>query len=244
MALVAKTYQNLKQVGVVYTVNGRMYIKVEMANGNLKQVRAYTDKEWAKYYGVPVDHSNDPFYKSQREVLGFTDGYITIFKGNTYPYKEWFKENGAVYRKLWGWSFASGAEIPELPIEIEAVRLDWSAVGADAENLKNDEAVRAAVEALTMEPSNSQFQGEIGQRLEVEVTVTRAILINGAYGTSMCYTMVDDNENEYVWITTSAKTQLKEGEQCVIRGTVKAHKTYRNVNQTTLTRCVKVGGKK
>lgn len=240
---VAKSYQGLEIVKEPYTVNGRMYVQVKMANGNLKQVRWYSDREYAKYYGEPVDHSNDPFYKTQREVLGFVDGFITIFKGDTYSYKEWFKENGARYTKLWGWSFASNMEIPELPSGITAIRLDWSAVGADEENLKPDDAVIAAVEALTLDPSNSQFQGEIGQRLEIEITVKKAFLINGMYGASMCYTMVDANENEYVWITTSTKTQLKEGEKCTIRGTVKAHKTYKNVNQTTLTRCMKVGKK-
>lgn len=243
MALVAKSYENLKQVGEVYTVNGRMYIKVEMGNGNLKQVRAYSAKEYARYYGVPVDHSNDPFYKTQKEVLGFVDGYITIFKGETYPYKEWFKENGARFTKHWGWGFASDVEIPELPSGIEAVRLDWSAVGANDEVLKPDEAVKTAVNALILDPTNSQFQGEVGQRLELDVTVKRALLVNGAYGSSMCYTMLDEDENEYVWFTSSTRTQFKEGEQAHIRGTVKGHKNFRNSNQTVLTRCVKVGKK-
>ena len=53
------------------------------------------------------------------------------------------------------WSFASNMEIPELPSGITAIRLDWSAVGADEENLKPDDAVIAAVEALTLDPSNS-----------------------------------------------------------------------------------------
>lgn len=240
---VAKSYQGLEIVREPYTVNGKMYVQVKMANGNSKQVRWYSDREYAKYYGEPVDHTNDPFYKTQREVLGFVDGFITIFKGDTYSYKEWFKENGAHYTKLWGWSFASNMEIPELPSGITPIRLNWSAVGADEESLKPEDAVKAAVEALTLDPSNSQFQGEVGQRLEVDITVKKAFLINGIYGASMCYTMVDADENEYVWITTSTKTQLKEGEQCTIRGTVKAHKTYRNVNQTTLTRCMKVGKK-
>lgn len=241
---VAKSYQNLEIVKEPYTVNGKMYVQVKMANGNAKQVRWYSDREYAKYYGEPVDHSNDPYYRTQREVLGFVNGFITIFKGDTYPLKDWFKENGARYTKLWGWGFASDKELPEIPEGIEAVRLDWSAVGADEETLKNDDAVKAAVEALTLDPSNSQFQGQVGERLEIDVTIKKAFLINGMYGASMCYTMVDADDNEFVWITTSTRTQLKEGETCTIRGTVKAHKVYRNVPQTTLTRCTKVGGKK
>lgn len=241
MALVAKSYQGLKQIGDVYSANGKMYIKVELANGNLKQVRAYSDKEWAKYYGTPIDHSNDPYYKTQREVLGFVDGFITIFKGNTYEHKEWFKENGATYTKHWGWSFASNVEVPtELPEGVEAIKLQWSAVGADENSLMSDERVKSAVEALTCEPSNSQFQGSIGERLELDITVVKALAVESQYGNSMCYTMKDANENEYVWFTSSVKTQLKEGETCRIRGTVKQHKTYRNVNQTYLSRCAKV----
>ena len=46
---VAKSYQNLEIVKEPYMANGRMYVQVKLGNGNTKQVRWYSDKEYAKY---------------------------------------------------------------------------------------------------------------------------------------------------------------------------------------------------
>ena len=73
-----------------------------------REVRYYTEKEYIKLYGslpegeeakntagaynsAPKDRAKDPYWKPQKDVLGFTNGYITIFKGNTYAYKEYGK---------------------------------------------------------------------------------------------------------------------------------------------------------
>ena len=94
--MVAKTYQSLEVVGDVYTAKGRAYVQVRTKNGALKQVRWYTEKEYAKMYPDEVKTASkdgDPHFKTQKEVLGFDKGYITIFKGNTYEDKEYFKMN-------------------------------------------------------------------------------------------------------------------------------------------------------
>lgn len=237
--MVAKSYQKLKVVKEPYEVNGKMYVQVEMGNGAHKQVRWYSPAEYAKYYGEPVDHSEDPYYKSQKEILGFGAGFITIFKGNTYENKEWFKEIGATYRKFWGWGLPGDIAVPEeMPLDVTPIRLDWSAVGADNENLKNDDLVRAAVEALICEPSVSEYQGAVGDKLELEVTVVKAVSLNGYYGPSTMHIMEDADQNVYVW-TTAAKS-WSEGTVHQIRGTVKDHKTYKNTKQTVLTRCTEL----
>lgn len=249
MALVARSYVGLEQVGEPYLVGTKMYIKVKMANGNLKQVRAYSNAEYKKYYpdlaaNAAEDHSNDPYWKSQKEILGFKNGYVTIFKGDTYPHKEWFKENGCQYKKWWGWSLSSEAELPEeLPEGVEAIRLNWEDIG-EGESLKNDSIVEAAVNALLYEESHSNYVGEIGSRIEIEVTVTKALKINGYYGPSTCYTMEDAAGNVFVWITSSTRVRFDEGESYWIRGTIKDHKVYKNVKQTVLTRCTKTNKEK
>ena len=237
--MVAKSYQNLKIVKEPYDVNGKMYVQVEMGNGAHKQVRWYSDAEYARFYGGSVDHSNDPYYKSQKEILGFGAGFITIFKGNTYENKEWFKKIGCTYRKWWGWGLPGDQELPtELPLDVTPIKLEWSAVGADDENLKNEDLVRAAVESLMFEPSPSVFVGEVGQKLELELTVMKAVALDGYYGPSTMHIMEDDEQNVYIW-TTAAKS-WSEGTTHHIRGTVKDHKTYKNVKQTVLTRCTEV----
>lgn len=233
--MVAKSYQNLEIVSDVYTVNGRSYVKVRDGKGSVKQVRWYSDKEYARMYGVEPDHSKDPFYKTQKEVLGFKEGYITIFKGDTYAAKEKLKAAGARYTRLWGWGIAGGEAVPEIE-GIEPVHLDWELVGRDDKALKSDEEVQAAVDSLICDPSTSEFQGQIGDRIRgLLVKVTRAFQIDGYYGQSTVHTFEDENGNVYSWITTSKN--LPEGGVYWLDGTIKDHKTYKNVKQTVLTRC-------
>lgn len=175
--------------------------------------------------------------KTQKEALGFSkDGYITIFKGNTYEVKDWFKENGAKYTKMWGWSFGSHAAMPsELPEGIEPVQLTWEAVGNEDGSLKVDSEVQAAVENLIYDESPSEFQGEIGDKVELDLYIRKAIQFDGYYGSSTMHIMEDENENIYVW-TTAAKT-LQEESWYHVKGSIKNHKIYRHVKQTILTRC-------
>lgn len=241
-ALVAKSYVGLEQVGDIYYVGKKAYIKVQMGNGNLKQVRAYDEKEYKKYYPelAATDHSNDPYWKSQKEILGFKNGYITIFKGDTFPHKEWFKEHKCLYRKWWGWSFSSEDELPQdIPEGIEPIKLEWDLVGA-GESLKNDDLVEEAVNGLLYDTSDSEYIGKVGDRLELQVTIEKAFKMDGYYGPSTCYVMTDESQNCFVWTTSSTKVKFEVGETYWIRGTVKNHKLYKNTKQTTLTRCAKV----
>lgn len=241
---VAKSYQGLEITTEPYAVNGRMYVKVKTQSGTLRQVRWYSDAEFKKMYpDTPVDHSNDPYWRSQKDVLGFKNGYITIFTGNTYEQKDWFKEIGCTYRKFWGWALSSEKEVPTImPEGITPIRLDWELVGREDETLKTDEEVRKAVEKLTYEPSNSEFQGKIGERIEVTVTVDKNIEVNGYYGSSNMHVMSDAAGNVYVW--TTASKSWSEGSVRTIRGTIKDHKEYKNTKQTVLTRCTEIGGNK
>ena len=107
--MVAKSFQKYEVVGEPYTRSGRSYVKVKTNTGSLREVRWYTDAEYKRMYPDDIsiaNHSNDPYYRSQKSVLGFDNGYITIFKGETYDYKDWFKEHGARYTRYWGWGFA------------------------------------------------------------------------------------------------------------------------------------------
>ena len=184
--------------------------------------------------------STNHYNKSQREQLGFGEaGYIMICVGDTYAYKDWLKEQGACYRKWWGWAFASTIPLPELPSGISAVRLDWDKVGdPDGMNLLPEERIRLAVDALIYEPDPSQYVGNIGDRLELMLTVQRVIDLDGYYGISHMHVMTDPDENVFVWTTASKKWEA--GKTYHIRGTVKEHRTYRNIQQTCLTRCIEI----
>ena len=242
---VAKSYQALTQIGEPYELNGKMYVKVQAKSG-AKQVRWYTDREYAKMYpedksvltSFGEDKKKSPYWRSQKDVLGFEEGFIWIFKGDTYAHIDWFRSKGYyfAYRKWFGWTLGSTKEIPEdLPADLIPVKLPWELVGKDDEVLKSDSEVEKVVNSLLIEPTKSEYQGAVGERIEVEVTITKRAVVEGSFGLTNIHIMTDANENEYVW-ATSART-LTEGETYRLRGTIKEHKLYKASKQTVLTRC-------
>jgi hypothetical protein len=235
---VAKSYAMLTIEEGPYTINGRQYCKVRQKNGGLKQVRWYSDAEYARMYpGVQVT-AETANWKTQREMLGFDKGYITIFKGDTYSCSEWFKRSIARYCKWWGWYIVSTEELPELPAGITPVQLPWEAVGKEDGSLIADGLLAKAIEPYLYEATTSEFVGEIGERLDLMLTIKKAIEVNGAFGSSTIHIMEDECGNEFMW-STAAKSWA-EGAVKHVRGTVKDHRIYRNSKQTVLTRCTEV----
>ena len=239
---VAKSYQDLPIIGDVFISSGRQYINVKLKSGKTKTVRWYSDAEYRKLYPeakAAVADTSDPYYKPQKEVLGFTKGYITIFKGDTYSELDWFRASIARYARWWGWYIISTEEIPEdLPAGIEPIQLTWDMVGQEDGNLKPEHLVKEAVESLIYEGSDSEFQGTIGERLDLFLTVERVIDLENGFGHSQMHLMRDDCGNLYVW--TTASKSWPAGSEHHIRGTVKDHRTYKNEQQTVLTRCMEV----
>jgi hypothetical protein len=236
--MVAKSYQNLETVGDVYMSRGRRYIQVRTNNGVLKQVRWYSDREYAKMYPEDVSNAdeNHPAFKTQKEVLGFEKGYITIFKGNTFEDKEYFKLNSARYARMWGWYFISTEDLPnDIPEDVEPIRLNWEDVGHEDGTLKSEKEIAAVVEALIYNADESEYQGAVGEKVDVWLTVEKAIALDGYYGPSTMHVMRDDCGNCFVW-TTAAKS-WSEGSEHHIAGTIKDLRTYKGTKQTILTRC-------
>lgn len=239
--MVAKSYQALEVVGDVYTSKGRQYVQVRTKSGTLKQVRWYTDKEYAKMYPDEVKTSKEgnSSFKTQKEVLGFSKGYITIFRGNTFEDKEYFKLSSARYTRLWGWYFISDEPLPnDIPEDVEAITLPWELVGNEDGSLKTESVVIAAVESLIYEPDESEYQGEIGDKIDVIVTVEKAIPLDGYYGLTTMHIFRDYDGNCYVW--TTAARSWEAGTEHHIVGTIKELKQYKGTKQTILTRCREV----
>ena len=241
---VARTYEHCETLSNPFKSNGKWYININY-KGSPKQVRWYSDAEYDRMYGTVSNPKDSPFYKSQKEVLGFKEGYIWIFAGATYEHKEELKEFGCIFRRFWGWSLSSEKELPEeLPADVTAIKLEWSLVGADDEKLMAEEEVANRVKELinsTMPhiESTSNYVGEVGDRLELEIIVTRNIPVCGFRGgTSYMHIMEDDCGNIFIW--TTASKNWETGSEHHIKGTVKAHKEYNGTCQTILTRCMEV----
>ena len=237
--MVAKSFQSMKQMGEPYPVGNKMYVKVlNEKTGTERQVRWYTDAEYVKMYPEEVKTVAKK-YGNLKEALGFTNGYITIFKGDTYSQLDWFRLSNARYHRQWGWYVVSTEEVPEdLPEGITPIKLMWESISINDESLKPEDTIKSAIDSLLYEESSSEYVGTIGERLTLTLTVTAARSISGYYGHSMAHTMEDEDGNIFVWITGAKNWPV--GSVKTIKGTVKEHKEFRNVKQTVLTRCTEV----
>ena len=214
--------------------NGKLYVKVLTKGGGEREVRWYNAKEYAKMY--PGESIEPEMFVNQKNILGFQEGYITIFKGNQEEYEDWFDRSIARYCRHWGWYVVSEDTIPfDLPTGLEPVELKWEMVGCGTA-LKNDEEVRTAVNSLLYGTHPSVFQGHIGDRLELKITVIKSHQTENHFGKTAHHIFEDANGNHYAW-DTSAKFWT-EGSIKTIRGSVKEHKIINNIQTTVLTRCL------
>ena len=240
--MVAKSYQKRTMVDEPYVgENGKMYQKVLNENtGKIYEVRWYSEEEYYKMY--PEDKPASPF-GPQRKLLGFDEGYITIFKGYTDEHEDWFNRSIARYCVYWGWYVVSTDMVPcDLPVGIEPVRLDWDKVGLKSGDLREGPEVEAIVNSLLYTEHPSTFQGSAGDRLEITATVIKNVQQDKFFGgkstKNTIHTFEDASGNHYMW-DTGAKNWA-EGSVKKIRGTVKEHKIINSVQTTILTRCMEV----
>ena len=236
-ALVAKSYEGLTQVCEPYKVNGKDYVKVQLKNGSLKVVRAYSEAEYKKFY--PEVKIIQPA-KSQKEILGFGEpGYIWLFKGDTYAALDWFRYQPTRYARTWGWYLPSNMEMPQpLPAGITPVKLPWEAVcEADGEHLRPEKELEGIANSYLYDAGTSEWLGDVGDKLKgIPATCTKATEVMGYYGESTIYNFVTDEGDHITW-TTSSNQDIEEGEVYSISGTIKKLDTYKNVKKTVLTRC-------
>lgn len=240
--MVAKSYQKMTFVNEPFKkANGKMYQKVlNETTGVVRDVRWYDEDEYYKMY--PEDKPVSPF-KDLRKLLGFDEGYITIFKGYTDEHEDWFNHSIARYCVYWGWYIVSTDMVPcDLPAYIEPVRLDWDKVGHKSGELRDGPEVEAIINSLLYATHPSTFQGSVGDRLEIAITVIKNVQQEKFFGSksskNTIHTFEDACGNHYMW-DTGAKNWA-EGLQKKIRGTVKEHKIINNVQTTVLTRCMEV----
>ena len=230
---VAPSYQNLEKIGNPFQVNNKLYQMVKMTNGKTKQVRLYDEKEYTKYY--PKVEVIQPA-KSRRDVLGFGEaGYIWLFKNATYELKDWFKASPCRYTRVWNWYLPSNIELPEpLPAGIEPIKLMWDEVSNDNQLLPEAD-VQKIVESKIYEAGPSEWIGKIGERLTLTLVCRRVVETESNYGISNIHTLLDENNNIFIWATSSRR--LEENHIYELTGTVKKQDIYRNNKQTTLSNC-------
>lgn len=260
---VAKSYEHYN-LGEPFEDKGRMYVRATCkcsrcggsgmfatfgtcfkCNGSGKEVetvRWYTDAEREqmdkrnaaaaeKRLVAALARAN---YRKGPEYNGFGDseGYITLLLGDTYPIKDELKANGCRYSAAYGWYIPRDVEYTN--DSVKTLRLDWTTVSENDEILA-EPVIKKIVTEMTREPSYSEYVGEIGQKITVQVKVMKNRAFCSRFGESHIHTFEDENKNVYVW-STAAKS-LDEGSTLTLTGTIKDHSEYNGVKQTVLTRC-------
>lgn len=245
---VAKSYKEWKRESEPFEANGKMYITVRKPTGATKNVRAYTETEYLKMYpalapskqngtDAPIENKH-----KVKNILGFQDGYIWIFKGDLERAEYWFSKTPECrFHVIWGWYIVSTESIPfDIPSCIESVQLSWEKVGNTDGTLLPKGIVEAAVNELRYGGHPSQHQGNIGERLELNLWVSRIIDMGETqYGTKQLYLFEDEFANQFTW-NTGVKKNWSVGDEVHAKATVKTHDTYQGIRQTGLTRLMEV----
>jgi len=82
----------------------------------------------------------------------------------------------------------------------------------------------------------SQFYGNVGDKISLALTLKHVIHLDGTYGSTRLMLMSDDIGNAYVW-NCSSTISFTVGERKLVKGSIKDHRVYKDVKQTILTRC-------
>lgn len=243
---VAKSYENLTRLSEPYEQNGKIYINIELKSGKEKAVRGYTAQEYKRMYPdvvlAKISHVKpfDPYYKSQKETLGFTKGFIWIFDGITEDNEDYFAIGPFRHTRWWGWYLPSWMEMPlDLPNNVRAVKLPWEPMGDEEDWLvENEKIIKECVDKVLFADDITEYAGEIGQRLVYNLEVIETHDSETAYGVVRNHIFQDPNGNLLSWKTKAKKYEV--GDTMQLKGTVHLLSKYKNKKITVLQRCVEL----
>jgi hypothetical protein len=245
---VAKSYQEWEKLTDAYEKDNRMYIKLRNPKGAEKEVRAYSETEYQRLYKespLPTDASPSvkisiPKGPVVKNILGFQEGYIWIFKGDLERAEYWFEQTPECrYHVTFGWYVVSTESIPfDIPSCIESVQLPWEKVGNTDGTLLPKGIIEAVLNEIRYGGHPSQFQGTIGSRLTLVLYLKQVeTLPPTQYGAQTIYTFEDKDANIFVW-KTGVNKNWSIGDEIRCKAGVKSHDTVRGIRQTALTRLI------
>lgn len=222
--------------------------------------RVYTTEEREKMDAAAVAKKERELEKKKAEApakrqawldkYNISNGIILIVAGcNTYAIKDELKEKGAKFYTGLGWFFGTNTAPDEISdpnaflfhCDVEKV-LYWNDIGGGPYFLEGaldeiKEDIKQTIATRNKETSNSQFVGEIGERLrDMKATFVSARFFENNWGGNFVYTFESEG-NIFIWFTQKG-LDIKEGTTISLTGTVKEHKEYNGVLQTQLSRCI------
>lgn len=81
----------------------------------------------------------------------------------------------------------------------------------------------------------SEYVGSVGDKIEIVVTVAAIFGFETQYGYSKIVKMIDDDGNEFKWMTSS-DPDVDQGDRVKIKATIKEHDMYKGIKQTKIVR--------
>ena len=178
------------------------------------------------------DKWNENFYK----WYNFNnDGDTYVAVGDTYSIKDELKKSGAKFSRELGWSFK------EDPVKFKTIKIHIDSVAHKSDrgiyHFNDDvEDFMKKIQEQFIEPTNSEWVGEIGEKLITWVILKDTHQFQGTFGLTTIYTFKDEDDNSIIWMTTK-NVPIEIGDHCELKGTVKAHNIFRGDKQTLLSRC-------
>ena len=150
--MVAKSFQDLEQVGAPFESGGKMYVNVRGKNGNVRRVRWYEVDEYIKMYPDTPRAEIDPYYKTMKRTLFGDSEYVWIFKPVTHGLMELLEQSSYIrFHTYWGWY--ARTDIPDevmngLVERFVMRQLYWSDIAIDENTLKPQKEVERIVKGV------------------------------------------------------------------------------------------------
>ena len=192
------------------------------------------------------------FNKAQLNKMGFSDdGVMWLVMGDTYSIKDTLKAAGAHYSQLFGWHFDREPEI-EVPTVRVSAYLPYETDLVDEYQaictLDEDDRIVWAGDLLIYtilthirykyieDTSVETYFGEVGAKFDVNTVLSKRAWYDNEYGRTYVYSFTDNDNHVFVWKTQKC-LDIEIDDAVSLCGTIKAHKTFRGVKQTEVTRC-------
>lgn len=119
-------------------------------------------------------------------------------------------------------------------VKYEELPIVASLITSYQRNQKIQDKYKAIIAENEMLAETSNYQGVVGNKLEVDVIDVKRRVFSGYYGDSTFFRFLDADGNVYIWSTTSYIPDDMEITHII--GTVKEHSTYQGIKQTYLKR--------
>ncbi len=126
--MVAPSFKDFTRLSEPFIKGAKFYVRVKNPKtGNEREVRWYSDTEYAKAYGNKLlGDEVDKSFPMLKHARGFDNGPILVIRGHRAEDEAWLKASNARYAVGIGWYIVSTETLPEdAPKHFKYLLLGW-----------------------------------------------------------------------------------------------------------------------